>query len=125
MSINDWKVLVIEDENDSLELVQGLLSHHGIHSYGASTAEEALEMLNNFEPNLIISDLALPGLDGWQFLKQIKRQPRFKNVPCVAMTAYHTAELAEQAIEAGFVAYFPKPLDASSFVRELANIVEG
>ena len=121
--MSNWKVLVVEDESDSMEFVQGLLEHHGIESVGASSGEEALSILNTMKPTLIILDLALPGVNGWELLNHIKSVSVFKNVPTVAITAYHTAELAEQAIEAGFDAYFPKPLDMTSFVRELESIV--
>ncbi len=121
--MNKWQVLVIEDEDDSMEFVQGLLEHHGIESMGVSSGEEALEALKTIQPTLIIVDLALPGLDGWQLLQRFKANPVLRDIPRVAITAYHTAELAEQAIEAGFHAYFAKPLDATSFVRELEGIV--
>jgi two-component system, cell cycle response regulator DivK len=123
--INQWKVLVIEDEHDSMELVQGVLSYHGIDSIGVSSAEEALEALKDIKPTLMIIDLQLPKLDGWGFLKQVRSNPALKGVACVAMTAYHSAELAEKAIIAGFDAYFSKPLDATSFVRELDGIING
>jgi CheY-like chemotaxis protein len=122
---SDWTVLVVEDENDSMELVQGLLEHHGIHSVGASDAEKALVFLENMQPNLILIDLALPGMDGWGLLKSIRINKRLSKVPCVSMTAFHTPELAEQAIAAGFNAYFAKPFDATSFVRELEGIIKG
>ena|SRR5579859_1984041 len=122
-NISNWRVLVIEDEDDSMELVQGLLEHRGIQSVGVSSGEEALETVQNYHPNLIIVDLALPGLNGWELLEHFNAIPALNSVPRVAMTAYHTAELAEQAIESGFYAYFAKPLDAASFVRELESIL--
>jgi two-component system cell cycle response regulator DivK len=125
MSIADWNVMVVEDEEDSMELVQGLLHHHGIRCFGATSGEEALQMLETERPTLIIIDLALPGIDGWGLLSQLKGNRALSNVPRVAITAYHTAEVANQAIEKGFDAYFAKPLDATSFVRELQGIVGG
>ncbi len=124
-NMSNWQVLVIEDENDSMELVRGLLDHRGIRSVGVASGEEALEAIQEFLPTLIIVDLALPGLNGWDLLEHFKAIDELTNVPRVAITAYHTAELAEQAIEAGFHAYFAKPLDATSFVRELEVIVNG
>lgn len=124
MTITSWNVLVIEDEADSMELVQGLLNYHGIYSVGASSGEEALVILEEMSPTLIIIDLALPGLDGWGVLKNLKVHKSLSKVPRVAITAFHTPELAEQAIAAGFDAYFAKPIDASSFVRELQAVVE-
>ncbi len=124
MKISDWNVLVVEDEADSMELVQGVLSYYGIHSTGAASSEAALVVLEEMSPTLMIIDLALPGLDGWGLLKKLKAHESLSPVPCVAITAFHTPELAEQAIEAGFDAYFAKPIDATSFVRELQAIVE-
>jgi len=123
MNSNDL-MIVVEDEADSMELVQGLLSYHGISNMGASTAEEALKLLQTTMPELIIIDLSLPGMNGWSLLNEIRKNKKLANIPCVAITAYHTAELAHEAIEAGFDAYFAKPLDATSFVRELVGIIE-
>lgn len=125
MSIKSWDVLVVEDEADSMELVQGLLNHYGINCLGVTTGEEAIRALDSMSPSLIILDLALPGVDGWGVLKKVRTHKKLANVPCVAITAFHTAELTDQAIKAGFDAYFPKPIDATSFVRELEMIVEG
>lgn len=123
MKLSDWNVVVVEDEVDSRALVQGLLDYHGIRSMAAPTAEDALVILENTVPTLIIIDLALPGMDGWSLLSMIRSDRILGNVPCVAITAYHSAEVANEAIEAGFDAYFAKPIDATSFVRELVGIV--
>jgi two-component system cell cycle response regulator len=108
-----------------MELVQGILEYHGIRSVGAPTAEDAFRALETHTPDLFIVDLALPGIDGWGFLKQLKSDSRWSHIPRVAVTAYHNPFLAEKAIEAGFHAYFAKPIDATSFVRELQGIIEG
>jgi two-component system cell cycle response regulator DivK len=125
MSITNWNVLVVEDEADSMELVQELLAYSGIKSVAATSGEAALQSLREMTPTLIILDLALPGIDGWGILKAVRTNKALAHVPCVAITAFHTPELAEQAIAAGFNAYFAKPLDASSFVRELQAIANG
>ena len=101
MNLSDWKVLVVEDESDAMELVRGLLEYHGIPSEGASTGELALARLETLVPTLVIIDLALPGIDGWGILSHLKADSRLSHVPRVAITAYHTAELANKAIEAG------------------------
>jgi CheY-like chemotaxis protein len=124
LSMMNWQALVIEDETDSMELVQGILEYHGIRSTGAPTAEEAFQVLETRTPDLFIIDLALPGMDGWGFLKQLKSDERWSRIPRVAVTAYHNPFLAEKAIEAGFHAYFAKPIDATSFVRELQGIIK-
>ncbi len=125
MPMSDWHVLIVEDETDSREVVQSILEHHKVDCFHATTAEEALVILEDVIPTLIIIDLALPGMDGWQLLATIKTMAHIAYVPRVAITAYHHLELAEQAIEAGFDAYFPKPIEATSFVRELTVVVNG
>src|SRR5258708_32547241 len=123
MKLSEWKVIVIEDEMDSMDVVTGVLEHYGIACFGASTGEEALKLFQELVPALIIVDLALPGIDGWGILENLKHSPKLSKVPRVAITAYHTAEVATKAIEQGFDAYFSKPLDATSFVRELQGII--
>ncbi len=87
--ISQWTVLVIEDENDSMELVQGILEYHQIKSVAARTGEEALDYLGkNSPPDLIIVDLALPGIDGWGVLNYLKATPALSRVPRVAMAAH-------------------------------------
>ena len=81
-------------------------------------------MLEDYIPSLFIVDLALPGMDGWSFLREIQSRPELAEVPSVAVTAYHATSVAQQAIEAGFTAYFPKPFQPQAFIDELSRILE-
>lgn len=117
------KVLLVEDEVDSRKLVVRLLTHYGINVIEAGTGEEALGKAQDVTPSLIIIDLALPGMDGWTLFSKLKAMPKFANTPFVAITAYHTAELASEAIKTGFNAYFAKPFNVTTFVRELEDVV--
>jgi CheY-like chemotaxis protein len=123
--ISTWKVLVVEDEQDSMDVVKDILNHHNIENIGAYNAEDALVMLDEMKPTLAIVDLALPEMDGWGFLSAIRNNPATAHMPAVAITAYHSVNVAQEAIAAGFDAYFPKPIEATSFVRELERIVGG
>ena len=118
-----WHVLVVEDEYDSLQMVSKILSYHGITVVVAKNGRECLERLEEFEPTIIITDLAMPGMDGWQTLAAIRANPATQHIPVVAMTAYGSVDVAEDAQKAGFDAYFPKPVDPRSFVQSLANII--
>lgn len=119
-----WRVLIVEDEADSSEVVQGILEYHHIQFWWACTAEEALEMLPEVAPNLLVVDLALPGMDGWGLLKHLRQNEATAHIPAVAVTAFHSTAVARQAIEAGFAAYFPKPIDTRMFVAELQRALE-
>lgn len=124
MSLEDWQVLVVEDEADSREMVKQLLAYYGVSCICTATAEDALSKLEHERPTMIITDLALPGMDGWGLLHELQHRPDLDGIPRVAVTAYHTVELADQAIREGFDAYFAKPLDATSFVGDLQHILE-
>lgn len=121
--MNDWHVLVVEDDPDGQEVVALMLRHHRVATDMAYTGEDALKMLIHNRYTAAIIDLALPGMDGWKVLETIKSNPETASMPCVAMTAFHSADVAVKAIQAGFLAYFPKPLEATSFVRELQRLV--
>jgi CheY-like chemotaxis protein len=123
MPVSDWRVLVVEDEADSSEVILELFQHYGVSAWAAPTAEAALTMINDVQPNLFVVDLALPGIDGWGFLQAVRRDPATHEIPVVAVTAFHSPNVARQAIEAGFQAYFPKPIDTTSFIRELTRIL--
>jgi CheY-like chemotaxis protein len=114
-------ILVVEDDHDGQEVVGRILRHHHITHDTVGSAEDAWDMLQKNEYTAAIVDLHLPGQDGWSLLQQIREDGNLGHIKCVAVTAYHSAEVAYQAVEDGFVAYFPKPLEATSFVRELQN----
>ncbi|MBI1257232.1 MAG: response regulator [Chloroflexi bacterium] len=120
--MSDWHVLVVEDDPDGQEVVTRILRHHRITADVAGTAEDALKKLSATHYDLAVIDLALPTMNGWALLQAIKASSTLSGLPCVAVTAFHSAEVAVEAIQAGFAAYFPKPLEATSFVRELQRI---
>jgi CheY-like chemotaxis protein len=120
----DWLILVVEDEADGQEVVSGILGYMNIASEAVVTAEEALRRLAQREYTAMIIDLALPGMNGWSLLKEIRGNPRTAQMPCIAITAYHSAGVRQQAAEAGFDAYFPKPLEHTVFLREVTRIIQ-
>jgi CheY-like chemotaxis protein len=122
--MNNWNILVIEDDTDGQEVVSRMLKYHRIPHKIAGSGEDALNFLECEAFSACIVDLALPGIDGWGVLSAIRNDDELQSLPCVAITAYHSTEVAVKAIEAGFNAYFSKPLDATSFVRELTNVLE-
>jgi CheY-like chemotaxis protein len=120
--MNDWRILVVEDDPDGQEVVSRMLRHHHIAVDVVYTAEDALDLLAANQYRGAIFDLSLPGMDGWGLLNAVQNSDQI--LPCVAVTAYHSADVAVKAIQAGFVAYFPKPLEAASFVRELSRVLQ-
>ena len=125
MAAKQLHILVVEDDADGQELMATLLQHMNVNVDIASDAFEAEKYLfqsdNTYDGAVI--DLALPDKDGWQLLSEVLGEPRTENLPCIAVTAYHTSKLREQAILAGFRAYFPKPIDGTTFLRELETML--
>ena len=122
--MTEWRILVIEDDTDGQEVVARMLNHHQIPMDMVYTAEEGLELLSQNKYTGVITDLSLPGMDGWNFLATMQITPHISELPCVAITAYHSSDVAVKAIEAGFAAYFSKPLEPASFVQDLQKVLQ-
>jgi CheY-like chemotaxis protein len=123
MSENGWRVLVVEDTYDDVQVVSKILHHHGIEVHVASNGIECLRSLETFEPTFVVMDLSMPTMDGWETLVQMRTNPDTAHIPVVAITAYHSAEVAQDASLAGFDAYFPKPISPTQFVQDIAEIL--
>lgn len=120
------RILVVEDDPDGQEVVTVMLEHLGMPVDVAGTAMEAEALLFVAERpyNAIIIDLALPDKDGWELLGLIQAYEKTTTIPCVAVTAFHTSKLREQAMQAGFVAYFSKPINPVAFAQRLLELLE-
>ena len=124
-AMNDaWRVLVVEDEFDSVQMISKVLTYHGVEVQVAHNGHECMEYLSAYEPTLVVTDLAMPGMDGWETLAAIRANPTTRHIPVVAMTAYDSVDVADEAERAGFDAYFPKPVDPRTFVQSLVDIIE-
>lgn len=118
-----WKIILVEDTFDDQQMVSHILQHHGATVHLAKNGHECIELLGSVQPDLIITDLAMPGKDGWQTLVAVRANPNTAHIPVVAVTAYHSVDVAEDAVRAGFDAYFPKPLHPLTFVKRLSEII--
>ncbi len=125
MPVPRWNILVVEDDADGQVMMSALLEHLNLTIDIAGNAREAEQFLfqSGKKYDAAIIDLALPDKDGWQILAEILENPGTAELPCIAATAFHTSKLRENAILAGFKAYFPKPIDGTQFLRELENIL--
>jgi len=113
------RVLVIEDDEDARDLVVTLVGQTGHKADAVANGEDALQMLKQKAYDVCVVDIALPGMDGWDLLKEVKRNPATSHIPCIAVTAFHDSAVEERAMREGFDAYFPKPLDPMMFIRQL------
>ena len=112
------RVLVVEDDPDSLELMTYLFRAFGHEALGASSGTMALDLASTTSPDLILCDLRLPGMDGFELLSKLKADAKLKTIPVVAVTAYAMPGDKERVISAGFDGYVSKPIDPQTFVRD-------
>jgi signal transduction histidine kinase/DNA-binding response OmpR family regulator len=123
-SLEGLRVLVVDDETDTRELIAFTLSICGAEVMVASTAREALDTLQDWMPDVLVSDIGMPGVDGYAFIRKIrKRETGSKSLlPAVALTAYAGVEDRLRALSAGFQAHLAKPLDTDELVQIVATL---
>jgi len=117
--ISTWRILVVDDEPDNLELVAETLEFRGAEVTTAKNGKEALEILEEFETNLILTDLSMPVMDGWQLRARVKSDEKLSHIPIVAVSAHAIAGDQERAMEAGFDGYLTKPLSILTLVDDI------
>ncbi len=115
------KVLVVEDNPIQMELTQEILNSMGFTVHGARNGIEAIEKAEKEPYNLILMGIGLPGMDGIEVTKKIKNIPRYKNVPCIALTAYAMKGCRERILAAGLDDYITKPIDMSDFMGRVVS----
>ena len=123
MNVNTWQIIVVEDEFDSIQMVSEILRFYGAQVLVAHNGKECLALLNKSHASLVLTDLAMPEMDGWETLSAIRANPLTEKIPVVAISAYHSVDVAEQAMAAGFDAFFPKPVSPKTFVHSLAEVI--
>lgn len=115
-------ILVVEDDPDARELMQAILEQHGASVEAAESVARALEILETFRPDLIISDIAMPEEDGITFVQKLrKRTPEAGgSTPAIAVSAFSAASDRLRALTAGFTHYLHKPVDFEKLSQAIA-----
>jgi CheY-like chemotaxis protein/anti-sigma regulatory factor (Ser/Thr protein kinase) len=113
------QVLVVDDDPDTLELVAILLSQYGATVTTATTAAEALTALASFQPDVLISDIGMPDVDGYALIRQIRARPAGPGgqLPAIALTAYAREDDQQRALASGYQQHVAKPLDPEQLAR--------
>lgn len=109
-------VLVVEDHPLNMKLTSDLLELHGLRVVKATDGESALQLLQTIQPDLILLDIHLPGMDGLQVFQQIKADPRLSAIPVIALTASAMRDQEERIRTVGFTDYVAKPIDTKRLI---------
>ncbi len=118
-----WRVLIVDDEPDNLRLAADLLEFNGATIARAGDGQTGLDVVNEFKPNLILLDLAMPKLDGWEVHRRLRARPEFNEVPIIALTALAMPADVEKARAEGFTGYITKPFRVKALLEELTTTI--
>ena len=113
-------ILVVDDNPTNQKLVSYLLAANGYEVKVASDAGEALALLESFAPRLILMDIQLPGMNGLELTRQLRSDPKHREIIIVAVTAFAMKGDAERAREAGCDDYIAKPIDTRALPAQVA-----
>lgn len=118
-----FAVLVVDDDKDARELTRVVLSRYGAHVETADGAEAALESLERGQPDVIVLDIAMPGMDGYTLLRKIRAgKGAVAETPAIALTAFAREEDRRRALDAGFSYHLSKPVEAGELARVIAEL---
>jgi two-component system cell cycle response regulator DivK len=119
------KILIVEDNEDNRELAVKVLRNKGFETVTAVDGEEAIEKAVSEKPDLILLDISLPKLDGYEVAKRLKSREEFKEIPIVAFTAHAMKGDREKVITAGFEGYISKPINIREFPDQVKLYIRG
>lgn len=119
-----YKVLYVEDNFENFKLVDFVLGKKGFEVYNAIDGIEAIEKAEKIMPDIIIMDINLPNLMGYEVTAMIKQNDFIKDIPIIALTAAYSDDYKQLSLEAGCVEYFTKPIDPVSFADSIRDIIE-
>lgn len=123
MSRPDPLVMVVDDFRDGRELVAEILGYAGLRTEQASDGKEALEKAVRLLPDLILMDLSLPGVDGWEITRRLKADPATRNIQIVALTAHATRGPLDRAREVGCDLVLTKPCPPDVLIERVKHLL--
>lgn len=118
------RILVIEDNDQNIYMITYLLEHAGFEVLQARDGRSGIELALAQRPDLIILDIQLPEMDGYEVARQLRGLPDVGDTPVVAVTSYAMAGDKERILEAGCTDYLEKPIDTETFVRSVARHID-
>jgi signal transduction histidine kinase/ActR/RegA family two-component response regulator len=123
-SLDGVRVLLVDDEADTREILAHALTRAGATVYAAAGCLEALETLNRTPIDVLLSDIAMPGEDGYDLIRKVRNSPdrRIASVPAAAVTAHVRADERRRAVEGGFQEHVPKPVDIARLTETVGSL---
>jgi CheY-like chemotaxis protein len=121
-SLDGVRVIVVDDEPDARQLVNKLLSREGADVVVAASTSEALECVAKQAPDIVVSDIGMPGQDGYVLVRELRKQFSPVDLPAIALTAYARPEERQLALDSGFQMHLTKPLDVQTLISAVSQL---
>jgi two-component system, cell cycle response regulator DivK len=116
---SDQRVLLVEDNEDNRTIYSTILRHLGFEVIEAQDGIQAVALARSEHPDLILMDISIPGIDGWEATRILRQDPSTHGIPIIALTAHALADDRKRATEAGFTSYLAKPIEPHAVVAEV------
>ncbi len=116
-------ILVVDDSEDMRDLLQRLLVRAGYHIILAEDGQTSLTQAKLYHPDLVLMDLSLPDMDGWEAVRHLRKMREFRTTPIIAVTAHVSSQEEERAMAAGCTAHIGKPFDTRILLQEVARLL--
>jgi CheY-like chemotaxis protein len=122
--LKDIRVLIVDDDPDAAEMLSFALSEAGAEARMANSVDEAFSCLSEWVPNMLLSDITMPGEDGYSFIKRLRSRDdtNISGIPAIALTAMARPQDGDRALSSGFQMHMPKPVDLDELTRWIANL---
>ncbi|MFQ3535404.1 MAG: response regulator [Aggregatilineales bacterium] len=122
--LTTWHVLIVDDETANRDVFAETLQYFGAQVTTASNGADALALIRQRVPTIILTDLVMPKMDGWEMLRVLRDDPQLRHIPVLAITAAYTLPGdRERVLEAGFDGYLIKPVEISTFAEVLRQTI--
>lgn len=121
-ALNDMQVMLVDDDPDTLQILSVMLVESKANVQTATSVSEAMEVLEWYKPDVVVSDLAMPGEDGYSLIARIRAVENGNQIPIVALTSYVRVEDRARALSAGFNMFVPKPVEPDELIAAIANL---
>lgn len=117
------KIIVVDDEPEAVLVLTDLLGFYGATVFEAEDGAQALELIKTVQPDLILTDISMPVMDGWELIKVLRETPATANIPVLALTANALPEDILRGLSLGFNSYLTKPLNAVTLLNDIIERV--
>lgn len=123
-NLAEWRVLIVDDQRDNLSVAEMVFQFHKAEVRVAHNGVEALEVLKTYPATLILLDLSMPEMNGWDMFKIVRQNPETAHIPVIALTAHAMAGDEERVMAAGFDGYIAKPFSVATIVYQVQTILK-